>query len=279
MGGKVRIARLYGALGDRVHRSCGEFSPEPAPGFFPPVVNGLGSPPVSKGVTRVVPTGAERSAVDVTTRSRPDAQDGPDAGLRWGRRVSDAARTARAPVDLRRIEDLEAAYRAHAAELERFAARQLRDHAAAADVVQEVFVRAWRYAERYDAEVASLRVWLFSIARNVVVDHVRHHRSRPSRPTPPEDLTAMAESVAGSPAASSAGDAFSDDLVTAWFVEEALARLGADQRHAIVETYVRGRPYAEVAGDAGVPVGTLRSRVFYGLKNLRQIMDDMGVPL
>lgn len=189
--------------------------------------------------------------------------------------MSDAAGTARRPTDLRRPADLEAAYRAHAGELERFAARQLRDHAAAADVVQETFVRAWRHAERYDAGVASLRVWLFTIARNVVVDHVRHHRSRPGRPTSPEDLPAMAERAAGP----SAGDAFSDDLVTSWFVEEALGRLGPDQRRAIVETSVRGRPYAEVAAETGVPVGTLRSRVFYGLKNLRQIMDDMGVPL
>ncbi|GAA4786239.1 sigma-70 family RNA polymerase sigma factor [Actinomycetospora chlora] len=183
--------------------------------------------------------------------------------------MSDAAGTARAPVDLRRVEDLETAYRTHAGELERFALRQLRDPGAAADVVQEVFVRAWRHAERYDAGIASLRVWLFTIAKNVVVDHVRHARSRPGTPTAPADLAL----VVGQ------GGDFSDDLVTAWFLEEALTRLGDDQRSAIVETSVRGRPYAEVAAEQGVPVGTLRSRVFYGLRTLRRIMDDMGVPL
>lgn len=189
--------------------------------------------------------------------------------------MSEAPGTARAPVDLRRIEDLEAAYRDHAGELERFALRQLRDPGAAADVVQEVFVRAWRHAERYDAAIASLRVWLFTIARNVVVDHVRHARARPGTPTAPADLARV--SARGS-ARDSVGD-FSDDLVTAWFLEEALTRLSDDQRSAIVETSVRGRPYAEVAAEQGVPVGTLRSRVFYGLRTLRQIMDDMGVPL
>jgi RNA polymerase sigma-70 factor, ECF subfamily len=178
------------------------------------------------------------------------------------------------PVDLRRTEDLEAAYRAHAGELLRFADRQLRDHGAAADVVQEVFVRAWRHADRYDAGRAGLRVWLFTIARNVVVDHVRRERSRPGLPTDPDDLPDTPRGRV-----TPAGDAFSDDLVTAWFVEDALGRLGPDQRSAIVETYVRGRPYAEVAAELAVPIGTLRSRVFYGLKNLRHIMDDMGVPL
>ena len=46
---------------------------------------------------------------------------------------------------------------------------------------------------------------------------------------------------------------------------------------ALVETYLRGRPYAEVAAEQDIPVGTLRSRLFYGLKALRVVMDEMGV--
>ena len=188
--------------------------------------------------------------------------------------MSETAPLPGAALDLRRTVDLESAYRTHAPELHRFAVRQLRDDAAAADVVQDVFVRAWRHAERYDAGVASLRVWLFTIARNLVVDHVRYHRSRPGLPTDPGMIGDVAERASREPASS-----FSDDLVTTWFLEEALGRIGADQRTAIVETSMRGRPYAEVAAELDVPVGTLRSRVFYGLKNLRSMMDDMGVPL
>ena len=237
-------------------------------------VNASGRRPVPTGVTRAVPLRAAPSRARITTRSHVDDHDAPDVLPRRGNRVSEAAGIARAPVDLRRTEDLEAAYRAHAGELERFALRQLRDPGAASDVVQEVFVRAWRHADRYDATVASLRVWLFTIARNAVIDHVRHARSRPSTPTAPADLSLVSDRPGRA-----GRDDFSDDLVTAWFVEEALTRLGDDQRSAIVETSVRGRPYAEVAAEQGVPIGTLRSRVFYGLKNLRQIMDDMGVPL
>lgn len=191
-----------------------------------------------------------------------------------GAHVDDGDGGTLAALDLRRPADLEAAHRAHAGELQRFAARHLRDGAAAADVVQEVFVRAWRHAERYDATVASLRVWLFTIARNLVVDQVRHDRARPGTPTDPGTLGAVAERASREP-----GRSFSDDLVTTWFLEEALGRLGTDQRTAIVETWLRGRPHHEVAGELGVPLGTLRSRVFYGLRNLRSIMDDMGVPL
>ncbi|MDL5157139.1 RNA polymerase sigma factor [Actinomycetospora termitidis] len=178
-----------------------------------------------------------------------------------------------AALDLRRTTDLETAYRRHAGELHRFVTRHLRDATTASDVVQEVFVRAWRHAGRYDATVGSLRVWLFTIARNLIVDQVRHDRARPGRPTDPGVLGEVAERTAREPRRS-----FSEDLVTAWFLEEALERIGADQRVAIVETALRGRPYAEVAAELDVPVGTLRSRVFHGLRNLRSIMEETGVP-
>ena len=86
--------------------------------------------------------------------------------------------TARAPT-LDRDEDVQAAYTAHGGELYRFALRSLGDPGAAQDVVQETFLRAWRASRRFDPELASLRVWLFASARNVVVDHARRDGARP----------------------------------------------------------------------------------------------------
>ena len=64
-----------------------------------------------------------------------------------------------------------------------------------------------------------------------------------------------------------------------WLVEEALRRLGDDHRQALEETYLADRPYDEVARELGIPVSTLRSRVFYGLKALRVVMEEMEVSL
>lgn len=164
---------------------------------------------------------------------------------------------------------LRAAYDEHGAELYRFALRQLGDDGAAQDVVQEVFLRAWRSAASFDAELASLRVWLFAIARNVVIDESRRTRARPWQATvdrpPPE----------------SAADAvrFDDASVDAWVVEEALGRLSEQHRAALVHIYLLGRPHSEVAAEQGIPLGTLRSRVFYGLKSLRLALEEMGVQL
>ncbi|WNV74396.1 sigma-70 family RNA polymerase sigma factor [Geodermatophilus sp. DSM 44513] len=163
--------------------------------------------------------------------------------------------------------DVRAAYAAHGPELYRFALRQLGDGGAAQDVVQEVFLRAWRSAGAYDPQLASLRTWLFAIARNVVVDEARRFAVRPWQRTLTEVTDDDTPAVGG----------IDEAVVDAWVVEEALRRIGEEHRTAIVQTHLRGRPHAEVAAEFGIPVGTLRSRVFYGLKALRLAMEEMGV--
>ena len=170
---------------------------------------------------------------------------------------------------LSRDEGLREAYTAHGAELYRFALRSLDDRGAAEDVVQETFLRAWRGSERYDPSLSTLRTWLFSIARNVVIDHFRTAAVRPWH-RQVVDVTDSDHLAEVTPDAS-------ERLLRGWIVEEALRRLGEDHRQALVETYLADRPYADVAAELGIPVSTLRSRVFYGLKALRVIMDEMEV--
>jgi RNA polymerase sigma-70 factor, ECF subfamily len=163
--------------------------------------------------------------------------------------------------------DVQAAYATHGAELYRFALRQLRDDHAAQDVVQEVFLRAWRAGDSYDPQLSSPRTWLFAIARNVVVDEARRSAARPWQ----RNVTEPQEHQAAG------GSALDERMVDTRVVEEALRRLSEEHRTAIVQVHLRGRPHAEVAAELGVPAGTLRSRVFYGLKALRLAMDEMGV--
>ncbi|REK73949.1 RNA polymerase subunit sigma-70 [Aeromicrobium endophyticum] len=154
-------------------------------------------------------------------------------------------------------------YERHGAELYRYALARLADDAAAQDVVQETIVRAWRAGDRYDPAAASLRTWLFAIARNVVADILTARRRAAELPALVHDLRKdhMSDHSAG------VADA---DLVT-W----ALGLISHDHRTAIVETYLRDRSYADVAADLGVSVSTLRSRVFHGLRQLRQATSEM----
>ena len=159
----------------------------------------------------------------------------------------------------------ERAYTDHGAELYRFARRWTGDDAAAQDLVQDVIVRAWRAADRFDPQTGSLRTWLFAIARNAAVDHSRS-ASRKGTQRPGSDDQSASDS-----------EAAVDDVIRADLVARALVHLSFDQRTAIVETYLRDRTYADVASDLGVSESTLRSRVFHGLRALRATMDRMEV--
>lgn len=171
-------------------------------------------------------------------------------------------------------DEVRRAYAAHGPEMYRFALRSLGDSGGAEDAVQETFLRAWRASDRFDPQVASLRGWLFAILRNVVIDTFRAERSRPRlRAVPGQDDPITSWSgLATSPDSS-------EHVLRSWVVEEALRRIGADHRDAIVQTYLLDRSYEEVATELGVPTSTLRSRVFYGLKALRVVLEEMEVEL
>ena len=156
--------------------------------------------------------------------------------------------------------DVREAYAAHAGELYGFAVRSLEDRGLAEEAVQDTFLRAWRAGDRFDPQIGSLRTWLFAILRNVIIDL---GRARATRPTLGGELPDV-------------GHEPFEDVLLNWQVEEALRRIGDQHRRALVETYLRGRPYADVASELGVPEGTIKSRVYYGLRALRNALEEMG---
>lgn len=165
-------------------------------------------------------------------------------------------------------EGVRAAYAAHGDELYRAARRLTGDPKQAEDVVQETFLRAWRAADRFDERLGSLRTWLFGIMRNIVIDNARAASVRPLRPQ-----TTVAGSQNGDGA--SVVDEIERALV-AWQVEEALARVSDDHRSVLVEVHLRGRSVTEVATELGVPPGTVKSRVYYGMRALRVALEELG---
>ncbi|HVC07109.1 MAG TPA: sigma-70 family RNA polymerase sigma factor [Solirubrobacterales bacterium] len=164
------------------------------------------------------------------------------------------------PGALSRERDVREAYAAHAGELYGFAMRSLGDSGLAEEAVQETFLRAWRAGERFNPQIGSLRTWLFAILRNVVIDLGRARAVRPA-------VAEGGEEPSVEPL---------EETLLAWQVEEAMRRIGEQHRQVLVETYYRGRPYAEVAAGLGVPQGTVKSRVYYGLRALRVVLEEMG---
>jgi len=161
---------------------------------------------------------------------------------------------------LREERDVREAYAAHSGELYGFAVRSLGDSGLAEEAVQETFLRAWRAGERFDPQIGSLRTWLFAILRNVVIDLGRARAARPGVAEGGIEPTV---------------EPF-DEALLGWQLEEAMRRIGDQHRQILVETYYRGRPYAEVAEELGVPEGTVKSRVYYGLRALRVALEEIG---
>jgi RNA polymerase sigma-70 factor (ECF subfamily) len=166
--------------------------------------------------------------------------------------------------DMALEESIRATFAAHGSELYRFAWSALGEPGLAEEAVQETFLRAWRAGARYDPDRASPRTWLFAIAHNVVIDLAKARRRRPDVDS---DTVEAAQGVV---------DDGIDQALLGWQVEEALRRLSTEHRQAIVEVYYRQRPATEVAAELGIPQGTLRSRLYYGLRALRLVLDEMG---
>jgi len=154
---------------------------------------------------------------------------------------------------------------AHAAYHARLLARARRivvDPDLAEDVVQEAFLRAWRACSSFDPAGGPLVNWLLVITANTAIDMVKARLRRPPLASGPASENAPA-----------AGINDIDLLILRSQLRQALSSIGAHHRDAVVETVLRDRPYADLAAELGVTPGTLRTRVHYGLRRLRCLLE------
>jgi RNA polymerase sigma-70 factor, ECF subfamily len=138
------------------------------------------------------------------------------------------------------------------------------DRQQAEDVVQETMVRAWRQASQLDLASPSLMPWLVTVARRIVIDQGRRRRARPT-----ETGDQMLENV---PVADT-----TEDLLRKVVVAEAMQALSAAHREILNETILRDRTVNQAAEALGIPVGTVKSRVYYALRALRLVLAERGV--
>ncbi|MBK6017048.1 sigma-70 family RNA polymerase sigma factor [Streptomyces sp. MBT53] len=150
-----------------------------------------------------------------------------------------------------------AVYHHHGSALLRYAARLLDgDWHTAEDVVQEATLRTWTRYDHIDGRPAELRPWLFTVVRNLVIDHHRACRVRPRETDSVDDLDLPVQDAA-------------DRILDTQLVLDALPRLTAQQRQILALTYYRGCPIAEIAELLDIPPGTVKSRTHYALRALR----------
>ena len=145
------------------------------------------------------------------------------------------------------------------------ALRVLRDERHAEDAVQEAFLQVWRSAATFRAERAKASTWILTLVHRRAVDLVRREERRQADPLTDD---------------SAAGAAPEETDEAAWLrfererIQAALKQLPDVQREALELAYYGGFSQSELAERLGVPLGTIKSRMFAGLARLRELLDD-----
>ncbi len=177
-------------------------------------------------------------------------EDGPsDAAL--------LARVANADRDA-----FEVLYRRYVRSFFGLALRRLRDRAQAEDVTQEAFTAVWRSAESYRPERGSAGGWLYTVARNAIVDRMRRNGRA--------DLTSELPEVTspeGGP------DEQAEEAYRAWRVHRAVEELNPNEREVIELAYWSGLSQTEVANFLGQPLGTVKTRTRSALARLAEVLE------
>jgi RNA polymerase sigma-70 factor (ECF subfamily) len=160
---------------------------------------------------------------------------------------------------------LTALHEAHCDAVRRFVRTYVSDPGRAEDVVQETFLRAWQHVDRIDVTDGNPRSFLFTIARNVIVDQWRAQSRR-------AQLVHDATIVDAIPT--------EDDVTKSLeriLINESLSGLSPEHRDVIKALYFDDLSVTEAAARLHVAVGTVKSRSYYAVRALRAAFDEMGL--
>jgi RNA polymerase sigma-70 factor (ECF subfamily) len=141
------------------------------------------------------------------------------------------------------------------------ALRRLRNRVDAEDAVQEVFAAVWRSAGSYRRERGAAGGWLYTVARNAIVDRLR--RSGPSMESELPELVS----------AERRPDEQAEETYTAWRIHRALEELQPREREVIELAYWSELSQSEVAEFLGLPLGTVKTRTRSALARLATVLE------
>lgn len=143
------------------------------------------------------------------------------------------------------------------------------DRNTAEDVAQQAFERAWRHALVYDSRRGSVRGWLTTIAHNLAIDVIR---ARSATPVDPADIAAVLTAVTDETPERSA--VATESAVS---LRRALAGLPHEQARAVAMAGIYGLTAREIAESEGIPLGTAKTRIRYGMQKLRAVYLPEGI--
>ncbi|MCA9613995.1 MAG: sigma-70 family RNA polymerase sigma factor, partial [Myxococcales bacterium] len=139
--------------------------------------------------------------------------------------------------------------------------RRLRERAEVEDLVHDVFLEVWKQAHTYEPGRASVRRWLLVRLRSRALDRLRSHAFSRRRSLDSDERVAPDDP---------------SQTLDERRVEGFLAELSEDQRQVVTLSYFDGLSSSEIAGELGIPLGTVKSRMAAALSRLRGLVEAVS---
>ena len=132
--------------------------------------------------------------------------------------------------------------------------------------MQETLLRAWQHPEVTNDSERSAGAWLFTVARNMIIDERRSARFR--KEVGPLDGSGVPEH---------AGPDEVNAALDRMLIGDALAQLSPEHRAVVSRSYYQGWTTTQIANDLQIPEGTVKSRLHYAVRALRLTLQELGV--
>jgi RNA polymerase sigma-70 factor (ECF subfamily) len=155
--------------------------------------------------------------------------------------------------------------------------RMVRDSAAAEDLAQDTFIKVLNHIDRYRPEF-KLSSWLFKIANNVAIDHLRRRQVDTVSMSGSPHAGSAAEIEASAFDVASTGESALEEIESKELgsaIERAIATLRPEYRSCILLRHVEGRSYEEIAATLDLPLGTVKTYIHRARHQLREALDHL----
>ena len=145
------------------------------------------------------------------------------------------------------------------------ALRVVRDHGAAEEITQDVFMRCWRSLDRYQPSQGSLAAWMLSITHNRAIDELRSRRGKDMRREISDDILQPQAAI----------DPGFEEALLRGEIQQALQTLPVAQRDVIELVFWNGLTRREIAERLSLPLGTVHTRLRLGMDKLRESLRQL----
>jgi RNA polymerase sigma-70 factor (ECF subfamily) len=137
---------------------------------------------------------------------------------------------------------------------------------AAEEIVQEVMFKVWQKAPGYDSTKAAASTWIYTVMRNCRIDLMRRNRRTPTNSDGVE-IDDIWDEADDDQAYVHLQHASNEALI-----ERSFTQLPPEQRQVLTQVYMQGKTHQQIAGETGLPLGTVKSRVRIGLKKMQTLI-------